>query len=454
MPSVLIYTRLSTVDLNEATDRQEAACRAYAEARGWVVLDVLTDTAASAYDPRAKRPAFEALFGEAERRTCSGVLVWKFDRLVRRPADFERLWLTAEKSNVFLASVMEPIDTSTPLGVALLRILVALAGLESATTGARVSAVKRRSAERGDHPPVKAYGLTEDWSGEVPEEAAVIREAAARVLNGERIASIARDIQRRGIPAPGGGAFTNATLGRILQNHRLVGDRTHKGVVVAQDCWHAILDRETFARLQMTLARPERVGAPPRHHKRLATGFTHCGLCGHPMATTTRSGVRYYSCPTEPTGCGRCHVRADFLEEWLLDRLADHLVDEGIPPEQGDALTVAAGLRELARDYYVERIIGRDEFLTARSALDRRAEALAQEQQQAPDVRRLLRSTNPRLALGKLDVTRQRALLEDRLARLEVARTVAHNGRFDARRLTCTWNEASRRPNAQRAPSP
>ncbi len=49
MTSVLIYTRLSTDDQNGATDRQEAACRAYAVAREWDVAGVLTDTDASAY---------------------------------------------------------------------------------------------------------------------------------------------------------------------------------------------------------------------------------------------------------------------------------------------------------------------------------------------------------------------------------------------------------------------
>ena len=60
---------------------------------------------------------------------------------------------------------MEPVDSSTPLGLALLRILVALAGLESATSGIRVRGRMRQKAERGTPPPTKAYGLTEAWDG-------------------------------------------------------------------------------------------------------------------------------------------------------------------------------------------------------------------------------------------------------------------------------------------------
>jgi hypothetical protein len=129
-------------------------------------------------------------------------------------------------------------------------------------------------------------------------------------------------------------------------NARIVGDRVYRGQVVARDCWPAILDRETFARLQLTLNHPGRRGAPPRHHKRLATGFAQCGLCGQTMSTTTRSGVRSYSCPTQPTG--RIHVRADGLEAWLLDRLLEQLGVEPPPTAQdvdpGDSATAMAEL--------------------------------------------------------------------------------------------------------------
>jgi site-specific DNA recombinase len=97
MTAVLIYTRLSTEDVHDATGRQEVACRSYAEARNWEVAAALCDVDASAYQPRARRPGFETLIAEAASRSADGVLVWKLDRLVRRPKDFERLWEVAER---------------------------------------------------------------------------------------------------------------------------------------------------------------------------------------------------------------------------------------------------------------------------------------------------------------------------------------------------------------------
>jgi DNA invertase Pin-like site-specific DNA recombinase len=114
-----------------------------------VVVYTLTDLDASANHPRARRPGFETVINEAAARSADGVLVWKLDRLVCRPKDFERLWDVAERRGVFGASVTEPVDSSSPIGLAMLRILVALAGLESAATGIRIRASKRQATEEG-----------------------------------------------------------------------------------------------------------------------------------------------------------------------------------------------------------------------------------------------------------------------------------------------------------------
>jgi Resolvase, N terminal domain len=80
MTAVLIYTRLSTEDVHDATVHQEVACRSYAQARNWDVAATLGDLDASAYQPRARRPGFEILIAEAAARSADGVLVELTDR--------------------------------------------------------------------------------------------------------------------------------------------------------------------------------------------------------------------------------------------------------------------------------------------------------------------------------------------------------------------------------------
>jgi Recombinase zinc beta ribbon domain len=181
--------------------------------------------------------------------------------------------------------------------------------------------------------------------------------------------------------------------------------------------------------------------APPRHHKRLATGFAGCGLCGQNMATTTRSGDRYYSCPTQPTGCGRIHVRADRLEAWLLDQLLQQLCLEPPPAAQdADPGDTAGAMAELRRDYYVDRIVSRPAFLSARALLVRRADEHSRRAGRRPEVARVLAAANPRKQLDGLELGQLRDLLADHLDRLVVSPMIKpRRGVFDARRLRCEW---------------
>src|SRR4051812_7844697 len=135
MTRVALYTRLSSDQLGNqtSTHRQEASCRSFADARGWAVAEVFEDVDVSAYRPGVRRPSYDGLIERIGRDGCDGVLVWKLDRLVRQPAEFERFWSECDRSGVFLASVTEPIDTSTEMGLAIVRILVTFAGLESTT---------------------------------------------------------------------------------------------------------------------------------------------------------------------------------------------------------------------------------------------------------------------------------------------------------------------------------
>src|SRR5690242_13554621 len=124
MPAIAIYTRISSDPLGESTSpaRQERECRAFARLRAWDVVDVYEDIDVSAYKRGVRRPAFERL--QSDLPGLDGVLVWRLDRLVRRPADFERFWGRCEELGVFLASATEPLDSSSEMGVAIVRILV------------------------------------------------------------------------------------------------------------------------------------------------------------------------------------------------------------------------------------------------------------------------------------------------------------------------------------------
>jgi DNA invertase Pin-like site-specific DNA recombinase len=433
-----IYSRLSRESGSSSLARQRSSCEEFCASRAWTVVGHYVDNDVSAYRVGVRRPEFERLLEDVSAGAIDVVVVFKIDRLVRRPFDFERFWEEAELGETNLASVTEPVDSSTPHGVAFIRILVALAGLESATTGLRIVSLRREEARSGKAGPASAYGFTADWSQVVDAEAALVRQAAGRVLGGERISTVAADWRARRVPGPGGRPWTNSALNRILHNPRIAGDRAYRGQVVVRDCFPAILDHDTFDRLQTELGQPHRRGRPVHHPPRLASGLIFCSRCGAKLMQTTRTGRRFYSCPHPPTGCARLHVNADLADSWLREALCKRLGDCQLPAPTLAAEEVAARLAVLSTDYYAHHAITRAEFLAARADLEglpppptRDLTRLAARVAKAPD---------PSAALQSYGTETQRVLLRAYVNRIEVL-PAARRGFFNPDRLQVLWRE-------------
>jgi len=253
---VAIYTRVSREDLEEpaSTRRQERACRNFVEAKGWQVADIWEDVDVSAYERGVRRPAFEDLMKVVAGAKVNGVVVWKLDRLVRRVADFERFWTRCDRAGVFLASATEPIDSTSEMGLAVIRILVTFANVESTSIGLRLRARMEEKARAGI--PLgrgRFFGLKASWTEVIEDEAELIREAARRFLGGESLVAIAADWRGRGLCPPNGGDWDRAKLQRILASSQVVGDNSFSGEVVKSDCFPAVLDRLTGAQIRARL---------------------------------------------------------------------------------------------------------------------------------------------------------------------------------------------------------
>lgn len=342
MTTVAIYTRLSSdpTGAQTATGRQLAGCRAFAALREWDVGPVYEDVDLSAYDRGVVRPDYQRLLSDVRAARVDGIVAWKLDRLVRRPLEFEALWSACEKSGVFLASAMEPIDTSTDMGLALVRVLVAFASLESATIGVRLRSKNKERADLGQpHTGAPCYGYKRGWKELHPEQAARIREAAAEVLAGASLHSIAARWNAEGVKPLRTTHWTSQALRHLLTAHRLTGERVHRGEVVGPGNWPAVLDAETGARLRELLLDPRRRTSFPKAERSLLSGVMRCGKCG----ATLFAGIDYrsrrpmYVCPAPPTGCSGISVGLDssvaVVVRQLLDRF-DHLrtrdIDESL----------------------------------------------------------------------------------------------------------------------------
>jgi hypothetical protein len=240
--------------------------------------------------------------------------------------------------DVRFASVMDGMDTTTPMGQAMAEIATSMAQLESSNTSVRVRRAKRASRERGEphHGGRRAFGHDRDGAIREPE-AAAIRDATARLLAGESVSAVARGWRDQGITTPNGTKpWATPHLRRLLLQPRLAGARVVDGELVATGAIAPILRLDEHYELRAMLTDPARLTNNGRVHDHLLTGVLHCGICGSRMFTHKVGQRPMYQCASRPhqPACGKVAVTARLADEHVEAVLLD-LVDS---PEVREAL--------------------------------------------------------------------------------------------------------------------
>jgi excisionase family DNA binding protein len=309
-----IYTRISAEDRSvlPSRARQEKLCKDWLAERSWTAAAVFSDQKSAFV--RAIRPGFEDMLGGVQRGDFEGILVWRLDRLVRSSAEFERVVEHCKAKDVELFSVTESVSITNPFLLAPSRMFAMFAEFEMEVKSIRVKARNMEAAQKGFPPTSGVYGLNDACDEIIESEAAVVREAVARILQGETVSTIARDLSEQGVVSRRGDPFSAERLRRLVLNPSICGDRRYNGVVVAEGCWPAIVSRLEAAEVRHRLA------SAPRDSGKygLLAGLVDCGICGTRMAGQRES-------PTLPAAYV-CHdsgrtdenrIHSQWLDEWV-----------------------------------------------------------------------------------------------------------------------------------------
>lgn len=86
-----------------------------------------------------KRPGYLRMMRDLADGKIRRVIVYRLDRLSRSVSDFSAMWELFERHNVEFSSISEQFDTSTPIGKAMVYIIMTFAQLERETIAERIT---------------------------------------------------------------------------------------------------------------------------------------------------------------------------------------------------------------------------------------------------------------------------------------------------------------------------
>ncbi|SDP32750.1 Site-specific DNA recombinase [Arthrobacter sp. ok909] len=342
------YARISFDDDGTAAGvtRQTEDIAALVKRKGWALADMYVDNNVSAYK-NVVRPEFERLLADLETGVVDGVAVWDCDRLARKPKDLERLIDLYDQRPLAFATCQADIDLSTPDGRFLARLMVSFASKSSSDTARRVARAQLQRAQSGglSGGGAKPYGYQSDHRSIDPAQAAVLREAAQRIMDGDTLIGICRDFDSRGIPTPGKSLKWNRTVLRsMLLSPRNAGLRAYKGALLMGDdgepvkaSWEPVLDMETWEAVTAVLTDTSRQANGGRvDRKYLLSGFLACP-CSARMTGAFSKGAPEYRCPTD-RGCGRTRRKANPIDAHVEKAVLQYLERQELTDHSEDVL--------------------------------------------------------------------------------------------------------------------
>ncbi|WP_297208987.1 recombinase family protein [uncultured Flavonifractor sp.] len=375
---IAIYIRLSREDTrclyeSESVTNQRAIIEehiaAFHDGDQYMIVDEYVDDGISGTTDD-ERDDFQRMLADIKRGRVNCVIVKDLARSFRNYSDqgyYLDDWFPRYKVR-FISLFHQPLDSyKEPQNMR--SIAVPIQGVlnenHCAETSDKVREVFDMKRRNGEHiGSFAAYGYLKDPGDKnalvVDEEAAaVVREIFSMFLDGMSKNAIVHYLNEHGVLCPA--AYKRERLGlnyqnpsidpakrplwcamsvtTILKNRMYCGDmvqgryrkksyKVHIQEVVPKEEWYiventheAIIDRDTFEKVQRLLNRATRTG--PRQKKLyLFSGFLKCADCGKAMSRSKVDGVVYYYCRTykdqSKTACTKHTIKHDRLEAAVL----------------------------------------------------------------------------------------------------------------------------------------
>ncbi len=335
----VIYARYSSHSQTEQSiEGQLAAAHAYARGHGYTVVREYCDRAQTGRNDN--RDAFQQMLSDTDKHQFDVIITWKVDRIGRNREDIAFNKHRCKKNGVRIEYVAENLPDSAE-SVILESVLEGMAEYYSLQLSTNIRRGQLESARKlqcvGGTRPL-GYDVDKETKRYIIDEktAPVVRQIFEKYAKGATEVEIIRWLNDQGIRTTKKKPFTKSSLATLLHNEKYIGVYTYGDLVRVEDGMPAIVDRETFDKVQELMKVNRR--APSHtwtHQEYILTDKLFCGKCGSPMVGESgfsKTGAKhcYYSCTgkRKKRTCDKRPVRQDRIEGEVLKATREMLADE------------------------------------------------------------------------------------------------------------------------------
>ena len=294
------------------------------------------------------RPRFIDLIRDIKLGKVKRIIVYRLDRMTRSLLDFTNLLVVFQKYGVTFESVHEKFDTVSPVGQAMVQILMVFAELERKTIQQRVKDNYYQGGERGmylggpapfgfERKTTKHNGRKETRLEPVCAQQTHIAAMYEKYGAGAALSEISKWLNDKGIKTAKGTAWDGGKVSRLLRNPAYVKadadvyayyiDRgctvtnSLEDFIGVNGCYlygkreanqrkytdvkdHYLslaphlgfIDSELWLRCQNRLDRNSQIGNAGQGQHSWLSGLVKCGKCGYCMTVTKYKDYRYFRC--------------------------------------------------------------------------------------------------------------------------------------------------------------
>ena len=380
VPTCDAYLRLSDLRIEDDFQKRKAKLTTFANALGWTVHRVIIENdvmppgsngkvrMASAFKRRriktpsgdvklrVVRPGFREVLDDIATGRVNALIAEDLDRVLRDPRDCEDLLDACQMTGASARSISGSLaltEGGTEAERSMIRVMVAMANKQSADTARRVTEGRERhwgdSYQGGPRPfgyiPAADTAQHHRTLLVVPDEAAIIRRAAADILErGYSIKAVLRWIREENVPTARGGQWSCQALKQLLTKPAVAGLAAYKGQLKDAP-WPAILERDVWERLRERLRNPAIPADHSNEPKYLLSGIALCGICNDGTVlkvnwSGNRCDQKGYRC-SKAAHMHRNLEKVDRLVEEMIIRYLDRNAKDGLKPPTRKGIDVS-----------------------------------------------------------------------------------------------------------------